>query len=123
MGCYDEYCSCCGAPFISYTSWKIPQLEGIDTEWLKDALMEFYSGEQVEVCYYDGYGRFEDNKGVSYDVIDEDTLERKARVYHKACSGSRSSDITRIKKYQQQEFAIDAMIADNAQNLLMKPEA
>lgn len=123
MGCYDEYCCMCGAPFVSYTSWDIPQFVDIDTEWLKEALMEFYSGEQVEVCYYDGYGRFEDKKGASYDVIDEDTNERTARVYHKACSGRQSLDITKMKKYQQQEFDIDAMIADNAQHLLINPQA
>lgn len=122
MGCHDEYCRVCGAPFVSFASWNIPKLKRIDTNWLTNAVMEFYSGKRVGVCYYDGYGRFEDDKGVVYNTINE-TYELQARVYHKACAGRTSSNLSAMEKYHQQEFDIKALVADNNQHLLIEPRS
>lgn len=124
MGCFDMYCKVCGGPFTSYESWDLPNMEGIDTTWLNDAIIECNEENiKVNVCYYDGYGRFEDAKAVEYDVV-EGEYDGKVKVYHKLCENRALSKATvnAVKQYQQQHFDIDKMIADGNQALLQKPQ-
>lgn len=122
MGCFDIYCNCCGAPFTSYKNWDLPAMEGIDTEWLNDAIIEYYdTNTKVNVCYYDGYGRFEDANGQEYDVA-EMQYNRQVKVYHKLCKPNKVPSPA-MSRYQQQEFDIFKMIEDGQQGLLNKPNA
>lgn len=116
------YCKVCGGPFTSYESWDLPNMEDIDTTWLSDAIIEYETGAKVNVCYYDGYGRFEDDKGTEYDVV-EDEYDGKVKVYHKLCENRAlpKATVNAVKQYHQQHFAIDEMIADGEQALLKKP--
>lgn len=125
MGGHDQYCFVCGAPFTSFNSYKIEQLKDIDTDWLADAVLEYYKDgkvtKHVSVCYYDGYGRFEDKAGTEYDVLDA-IYDKEVKVLHTACQAKSSPKGSSLRKYQQQFFMIDALVADNKQHMLIKPE-
>ena len=125
MGCFDVFCTTCGGPFNSYTSWELPNMQGIDTEWLKDAFIEYYENDkcvkQVRVSYYDGYGRFEEPDGVEHDVI-EAIYEGKVKMIHRLCKDRKDTPVKELRKYQQQFFDIDAIIEDNKQHLLQRPQ-
>ncbi len=117
------YCKVCSGPFTSYKTWDLPNMEDVDTKWLNDAIIEYTEkNTKVNVCYYDGYGRFEDEKGTEYDVV-EDEYAGKAKVYHKLCENRTlpKATVNAVKQYQQQHFDIDKMIADGNQALLQKP--
>jgi hypothetical protein len=100
-------------------------MQHADTTWLSDAIIEYYETKtKVNVCYYDGYGRFEDQQGTEFDV-GEKQYDKEVKVYHKLCE-NRVVDIhtrNKIKSYQQQHFDIDGMIADGNQTLLNKPSS
>jgi len=120
MGCFDMYCCVCGGPFTAYSAKSYPnhpQMHTIDTEWLKDAIIEYNNGTKVSVCYYDGYGRFEDSSNVEYDVVEQE-YNRELKVYHKLCDGKKPKTV--LKKYQQQFFDIDLLIKQNNHSLLDK---
>lgn len=120
MGCFDIYCNGCGAPFTSYKNWDLPQMEGIDTEWLTDAIIEYYAtNTKVKVCYYDGYGRFEDKDGAEYDVA-EMQYNREVKIYHTLCENKIPSPA--IRRYQEQHFNIFKMIEDGKQAVLNKQQ-
>lgn len=123
MGCFDIYCDVCHGPFTTYKSWGLKPLEGIDTDWLADAIIEYNANTKVNVCYYDGYGRFENAVGEEFDVA-EKQYNREIKVYHKLCENRAIDTRTRnkMKSYQEQFFDIDAMIADGNQALLNKPQ-
>jgi hypothetical protein len=125
MGCFDLYCDVCSGPFTSYKTWDLPNMQHADTTWLSDAIIEYYETKtKVNVCYYDGYGRFEDQQGTEFDV-GEKQYDKEVKVYHKLCE-NRVVDIhtrNKIKSYQQQHFDIDGMIADGNQTLLNKPSS
>jgi hypothetical protein len=100
-------------------------MEQTDTTWLNDAIIEYYETKtKVDVCYYDGYGRFEDKQGTEFDV-GEKQYNKQVKIYHKSCENRVVDNHTRnkIKYYQQQHFDIDAMIADGNQTLLNKPSS
>jgi hypothetical protein len=85
MGCFDMYCIKCGCPFNSFNPKYYPEMTGIDTTWLDDAVVEYYeSNLKVNVSNYDSYGRFTDKDGVEHDVI-EDNYNGKVKVCHKLC--------------------------------------
>lgn len=123
MGCFDLYCDVCGGPFKSYQTWNLHNMQHIDTEWLADAIIEYYDTQtKVNVCYYDGYGRFEDKQGTEFDV-GEMQYNKQVKIYHKLCE-NRMVDIgtrNKVKSYQEQFFDIDAMIADGNHALINKP--
>lgn len=117
------YCNVCSGPFTSYQSWDLPNIESLDTTWLTEATIEYYAtGQKVNVVYYDGYGRFEDKEGTEYDVV-EAAYEKKVAVYHKLCKNRKVSSEHNLtmKRYQDQHFDIDKMIADGREALLDKP--
>ena len=127
MGCFDMYCKVCSGPFVSYKGWDLPNMEGINTDWLTNAMIHYHeTGEEVEVVYYDGYGRFEDAKGVEYDVV-ELQHNNKVSVTHKLCKGRKMSDnnLQTMKNYGQYEqfFNIDKIIQDGNQGLLHTPSS
>jgi hypothetical protein len=117
MGCFDMYCCVCAGPFTPYHVEHYPEMKNIDTKWLSDAIIEFNDGKKANVNYYDGYGRFQDDNEVEYDVV-EIEYTKQVKVYHKACEGKQSTNT--LKKYQQQHFNIDLLIKNNKQNLLQK---
>lgn len=117
MGGSDMYCDVCGAPFTPYEPKYYPVMNNVDTTWLNDAVIEFYNKQKVYVCYYDGYGRFEDKQGNEYDVI-EKHYNKEVKIYHTICqSNQKSHDLL---KYQQQYFDIERLIKDGKKHLLDK---
>jgi hypothetical protein len=120
MGCYDMFCNICGGPFTSFDVKYYPDMNNIDTKWLQDAVVEYYdTNRKVEVCYYDGYGRFEEKNGTEHDVI-EAVYDKKVVVYHKICQSMKSNTSGMFRKYQQQFFNIDGMIKDKNHHMLDK---
>ena len=109
------YCCVCGGPFTSYSAEDYPKLDKIDTKWLDDAIIEYNNGMKVQVCYYDGYGRFEDTNQVEYDVGLQE-YNRELKVYHKLCDGKKPTNA--LKNYQQQHFDIELLIKQKKQTLL-----
>jgi hypothetical protein len=129
MGCFDIYCNVCGGPFCSYNSWNLPALQhaGIDTDWLKEAILEYYKNnkkvQEVPVSNYDSYGNFTDDAGVEHDV-GEAQYNKRVLVIHKACQGKpvpRLPVSTPLSPYQEQFFDIDRLIADGKHHMLLKP--
>lgn len=124
MGCFDIYCNVCHGPFTNYNSWGIKELQGIDTAWLTDAIIEYHdTNNKVQVCYYDGYGRFENAEGEEFDVV-EKLYMGEVKVYHKLCENRVVDTHTRnkMKSYQEQFFDIDTMIAHGDQTHLETPK-
>lgn len=126
MGCFDMYCDVCSAPFVSYNSWTLPNMEGIDTDWLTEAEIHYYTtNTKVGVVYYDGYGSFEEANGTEHDVVVQ-VYEKTARVYHKLCANRKmtSDNIKTMSSYKNDQFfKIDEMIKDGNQSLLIAPSA
>lgn len=123
------YCNVCGGPFNSYNSWNLPALQdaGIDTDWLKEVIIEYYKNGQkvreVSACDYDAYGNFTDHAGVEHDV-GEAQYNKQVRVIHKACHGKPVPSFpwaTPLSGYQEQFFDIDQLIADGKQDMLHAP--
>lgn len=124
MGCYDMYCDVCGAPFNSYNPTYYPEMNGIDTKWLDDAVLEYYYTSDnkdykvyVEVSDYDSYGRFEDKNGVEHDVV-EKHYNKQVKIYHSLCKGKQPNKM--FRKYQQQHFDIDHLVKDGNKYMLDK---
>jgi hypothetical protein len=129
MGCFDIYCDVCGGPFSSYNSWNLPALQehGIDTDWLSEAIIEYYQDRkkvrEVTVRDYDAYGNFTDDAGLEHDV-GEAQYNKEVRVIHTACLGKpvpRLPCFTPLSAYQEQFFNIDRLIADGKQHMLCEP--
>lgn len=116
MGCFDMYCDICGASFTSYNPKYYPEMTGIDTQWLDDAIIEYYDNS-VKVSKYDSYGRFEDKNGVEHDVV-EKHYNKEVRIYHSLCQGKQSNK--RFRKYQQQHFDVDQLVKDGKKYMLDK---
>lgn len=114
MGCFDMYCDICGASFTSYNSY--PEMIGVDTDWLNDAIVEYYDNT-VEVSNYDSYGRFEDKNGVEHDVV-EKQYYKEVKVYHSLCQGKQTNQ--RFKGYQQQHFDVEQLVKDGKKYMLDK---
>lgn len=124
MGCFDMYCDVCGASFTSYNPQYYPEMTGIDTKWLDDAIIEYYHKyddkeytARVNVSCYDSYGRFEDKNGVEHDVV-EKHYNKELKIYHSLCKGKQPNKL--FKKYQQQHFDIDQLIIDGKKHMLDK---
>jgi hypothetical protein len=118
MGCYDMYCDVCGASFTSYNLTHYPGMTGIDTQWLNNAIIEYYNNaECVEVSNYDGYGRFEDKNGVEHDVV-EKYYNKEVGIYHSLCKGKHPYNM--FKKYQQQHFDIQKLVRSGKHHMLDK---
>jgi hypothetical protein len=117
MGCFDIYCKVCGGPFTPYPSAYFPEMEGVDTKWLGEAVVEYKDGAKVDATGYDSYGRFKSTSGESLDVgLDE--LNGNVIVYHKQCEGKPSSN--QFRQYQCQHFDIMSMIEHGKQHMLNK---
>jgi len=118
MGCFDMYCKVCGGPFTPYPSAYFPKMEGIDTNWLGEAVVEYKDGVKVDATGYDSYGRFKSTSGETLDV-GLDQCDGKLIVYHKSCEGKPSSN--QFRQYQCQHFDIMCIIERGKQHMLNKP--
>jgi hypothetical protein len=121
MGCYDLYCDVCGASFTSYNPKYYPDMTGIDTKWLDDAVLEYNNNSNcsgyVEVSNYDSYGRFEDKNGVEHDIV-EKHYNKEVKIYHSLCKGKQPNK--QFSRYQQQHFNIDQLVKDGKKHMLDK---
>jgi hypothetical protein len=109
------YCKVCGGPFTPYPSAYFPKMEGIDTNWLGEAVVEYKDGVKVDATGYDSYGQFKSTSGESLDV-GLDQCDGKLIVYHKSCEGKPLSN--RFRQYQGQHFDIMTVIEHKKHHLL-----
>ena len=118
MGCFDMYCNVCGAPFTPYPSAYFPKMEGIDTKWLGEAVIEYKDGVKVDARSYDSYGCFKSTSGKNIDV-GLNQCNGKLMVYHKSCEGKKTNN--RFRQYQRQHFDIMSIIEQGKQHMLNNP--
>jgi hypothetical protein len=116
MGCWDIYCSVCGAPFTPYPKNYFPKMDGIDTEWLADVVVDYKNGVKVDATDYDAYGCFKARDGKTLN-IGEAEADGKVRVYHKLCEGKQKPN-NNFKEFQRQFFDINTLIKQRKQHLL-----
>jgi hypothetical protein len=119
MGCYDMYCKVCGAPFTPYQSTDFPQMEGVDTNWLGEVIVEYSNGDKVYATGYDSYGRFTSVTTGKIVDVGLAACDSNLKVYHKLCEGNKTPS-NKFRIYQQQHFDIFTMIANNRHHLLDK---
>jgi hypothetical protein len=101
-----------------------PQLNGIDTTWLKNAYVHYIkgplTGNLVKVSNYDAYGSFKDEHGNIVDVGMDESVGI-VKVYHTLCVKQPVCKL-RMKIYQQQFFDVDKLVKDNNTHWLQPPK-
>lgn len=116
MGCWDMYCSVCGAPFTPFNTTYYPKMVGIDTNWLGEVVVDYKNGQTVDANNYDSYGRFTSTTGQTLDVGLQEA-DGELTVYHKLCQG-KTNPTNDFSEYQEQFFDIEKVIRKRKHKLL-----
>jgi hypothetical protein len=120
MGMWEIYCAICGGPFVQEATEKGERSFTKDEEWLGRVKVR----GKKDICEYDMYGRFVNEKGKVIEEVDEHVStcihEECWKLNGKSFKGvTYSSGDSNLGDYQEQFFDWERMREDK-KNWMMK---